>query len=469
MTAPMTAPSYGPVYYPMSQPHATYASGTAVESRKRGFDDLNEFFGNVKRRGIDASEYQDLGARFGGMIQPAVAVPASSFQAGYAAGLRAANGSAVTTDSMGGSTAYQTQSQAIPTLSNQYNPFGELKTKSDLMTIDHFLEQLQHTVYDNPDQIAAAGMQPVSQLHHMAMPSNTRTTYSPPHYQQTSLSSTSTDTTPEMFAGASFGASGFDDNTSTPALTPSSYAAASHSPASSHTHISPMPRPANAATSSALYPSLPSFSSLTDAQGQQSYGNAAPLSSLGSTYEDLDARRRYSGGYLQRVAPGPPRSNLSTVKTNSSTDSSTSASTSATDGTSPVDASASPSSRRSSMDITKTFRAVGLSSPQPSSLSPPIDPKLKLPGVAELTRGAAASTRPEDPEKEAWMKNVRVIEELIKYVRGRLERGEYSDDDGKDASAGAEDRNNDDVDERMRDAESTSEGLYPVLRSVKAS
>ena len=54
--------TYGPVYYPVSHggevsQHATF------DSRKRNYDALNDFFGDLKRNRIDASSYQQVGQR----------------------------------------------------------------------------------------------------------------------------------------------------------------------------------------------------------------------------------------------------------------------------------------------------------------------------------------------------------------------------------------------------------------------
>lgn len=444
----ITAPSYGPVYYNIPQAQ-TFAPAGVVESRKRGFEDLNDFFGNVKRRQVDATEYQDLGSRFSNIVT--AGMPMSSFQAGYHAGLRAANGGGPS-DNLGPAAAYQTP--MVPSMGNQYSmPFGELKSKADLMTIDHFLEQLQQTVYDNPHQAAPA---PVV---HVGMPY--RSNNSPPHFAHDGSSiSSSAGATPEAFSnnGYNSAASVFDDGISTPALTPSSYAAASHSPASSHTNMSPVPRAAHTASAS-LYPSLPSFSTLTDAHGvpQNQSGNGAPFSNLGSAYDDFEARRRYSGGFLQRA---PPRS----LTTDSSATSSGSATISSPDSVS-GSVSGSPASRRSSIELTKPFRNVALSSPKMatnggSGRASPAG--VKLPGVADITRGNLGESEKERQTHESWVRNVRVIEELLRYVRGRLEKGDYLDNEG--GASNQEDRQMKDQQQR-----GSQDSLYPALRPMETA
>src|SRR5271170_6064172 len=59
---PQQPSSYGPVYYPMSHgsdmgQHSTY------DHRKRGYNALNDFFGDAKRRQIDPTSYAQVGQR----------------------------------------------------------------------------------------------------------------------------------------------------------------------------------------------------------------------------------------------------------------------------------------------------------------------------------------------------------------------------------------------------------------------
>lgn len=376
-------------------------------------------------------------------------------------------------DHMGATAAYQGP-QSVGTLpSNHYTAsFPELKSKNDLMTLDQFLEQLQTTVYEHPDNAATVAV-PVSQLQSTGYPTNYRNTYSPSrNVHNSSVSSVGTAT--DVFSNTSYGNGGsiassatFDD--STPALTPSSYAAASQSPASSQVNISPMARPAG--TNASLYPTLPSFSTLTDLGVQQAGGiaGAPPMSGLGSAYDEFDNRRRYSGGFLQRAQP-TRLSPLSQLNSHESTGS---------------DSTTSPSSRRSSIDLSKPFRNVNLSSPKQYNV--------KLPGVASITRvntrdsmGSASSAgsdgqgSADDEKQESWVRNMRVIEELLRYVRGRLDRGEYEDDaEGNGIKSRREKERGRDEDVDMRDqceqADSarvaqTGSGasLYPVLRAVEA-
>ena len=55
-------PSYGPVTYYTNAP-ATQASLGDYESRKRGYEALDSFFGEVRRRQIDPVSYQNVSQR----------------------------------------------------------------------------------------------------------------------------------------------------------------------------------------------------------------------------------------------------------------------------------------------------------------------------------------------------------------------------------------------------------------------
>jgi len=381
-TAGGSAASYGPVYYNQNQLHQAYNAG--LESRKRGFNELNSFFGDAKRSRIQPNQYMDLGSRFGDVATMGLS---NGFGGGFGGGFDGYNNGM-----MDGGVGYQTAHH--PT-SFGGAPFTELKTKNDLLSLESFLDQLSHTVYEQPEHglLSAHPLAPITNL-----PTTYRTSHSPPHVQaqpsyNTSISSASG--TPFSHSMHST----VDDNT--PALTPSSYQA-SQSPASTANHASPLPRSAAAA-----YPSLPSFSNLdhhTNTPGAFT-GNTAPVSSLGSAFDDGQDRRRYSGGYLQRAAANPEDSKSSISPT-----------------------SPSESSRRSSTatELVKVFqRNVGISSSSPKQ----DQSNVKLPGVADITRTSSqaseTSDKGEDETKEVWVRNIKFIEGLQQYIKGRLERGEY--------------------------------------------
>lgn len=424
-----SAASYGPVYYNTNM-HQAYNNG--MDSRKRGFDELNSFFGDAKRNRIHPSQYMDLGSRFGNVATMGLS---NGFGGGFGGGFDGYNNGMMD----GGGVAYQTAHH--PT-SFGAAPFTELKTKNDLLSLESFLDQLSHTVYEQPEHglLSAHPLAPITNL-----PTTYRTSHSPPHMQ--AQSSSYHNTSVSSASGTPFSHSmhsTVDD--STPALTPSSYQA-SQSPASTANHASPLPR-----STAAAYPSLPSFSNLdhhTNMPGAFT-GNTAPVSSLGSAFEDTQDRRRYSGGYLQRAAANPEDSKSSITPT-----------------------SPSESSRRSSTatELAKGFqRNLGLS----SSSSPKQDQaNIKLPGVADITRTSSqaseTSDKGEDETKEAWVRNIKTIEALQQYVRGRIERGEFEVDGNSSPRMKHDPMET--VDESLEDAaeKESQTAVYPTLRMETAA
>lgn len=416
--------------YAYGGPQATsYGGAGLTESRKRTHDALNDFFGQAKRRNIDAGQYQDLGAQFSQFLQMFAPVAAAG---GWSGGYNPGYGGGFDN---GGGMAYQTQH--APPMGAYTTPFPELRTKTDLMSIDQFLEQLQNTVYENSDP-ATAGYQPAAGMQTGGFAIPRRSSVSPPRFQSAA--------TPGSYSNNSFAqSSNLDD---TPALTPSSFQT-TQSPQSTNRNLSPNSRPAG----SSLYPTLPSFTSLVDHQSN-AFGAAqtsVPPSGLASQYEDFDGRRRYSGGHLQRARQSPP----------------------AREG----------SDKDASLATTEKDAKVADGGKDANSSSPSAAQSVKLPSVSEITRDAEEGERKEteeakpDPAKEAWLTNVKVIETLRAYLSQRLQKGEYETSDRGSEDGNRTPRANQDVD--MKDDEDSGEGqattpkregasLYPMLRPVEA-
>jgi hypothetical protein len=279
--APQQPSSYAPVYYGVNH-GADMGQHAAYETRKRGLDALNDFFGDAKRRQIDASSYQHISRSL--MSLQGIPIGGGGLQEYMTAGP-----SLVSVDGHGGH-------HSAPMPQHQYAlPLPNLRTKNDLMNIDQFLEQMQNTVYEtqsNSNATAAAGIhQPGLHYTHTGM--NHRSSHSPPYtaLPQTHMNShvSSAHAAAPMMATQSS-----QSNAGTPALTPPSSSVSytsSHSPVSSH-GMSPVSR--NSSTTSASYPILPAVT-----MGYSPHSTAAPT--LGTNF-DTDPRRRYSGGMLQRSA-----------------------------------------------------------------------------------------------------------------------------------------------------------------------
>jgi hypothetical protein len=402
--------SYGNVYYNTGHT-ADIGNQASYESRKRGYEALDEFFADLKRRNFDPASYAAVGQRLmqlQGLQLPDVIIP--SYQPLPA--MVAAGGHG------GGHDGPMTPGPYV------LPPMPNLRTKNDLTSIDQFLEQMQSTVYENDSQIAAAGVgQPGA---HYIPSTPYRGSHSPPSVQLPSSHQTAT--APMMAATSSHSPHG------TPALTPPSSAhsyTSGHSPVSlpSH-HYSPVQQ-----TSGGMYPTLPAT---TGDPMDTSYTTTAPPSTLGSLF-DNDARRRYSGGMLQRAAPSSGAEAID----------------SAMSDTSATPPAKSPTVRKAS---------------KPEIASSLIDPAL---GGNNVTSPVANSDsvhseeRPSaaDKAEELWVENIRVIEALRQYVRERLEKKEYVGEDGLAVEA-EEDRDGMEGVEHEKPKEAKSEApLYPVLRA----
>lgn len=279
---PANPHSYGNVYYALSQGH----DGGQGYDRKRGYDALNEFFGDLKRRQFDPNSYAAVGQRLLGLqaLQlPILNGHVPEYQQMPAAVAVAGGGGGY---SPGGSHA---PAYHLPPMSN-------VRTKSDLINIDQFLEQMQNTIYESDENVAAAGVaQPGAHyvqpgMHYRA--TNSPPTQLPPHHV------TAAPAAPMMPTSA------HSPSTGTPALTPPSSAqsyTSNRSPISmplNHHRVSP-PHESGAG----MYPRLPS-TTMSDnmTAGYPTASGAAPPSTLSGAF-DHDDRRRYTGGTLQRARP----------------------------------------------------------------------------------------------------------------------------------------------------------------------
>lgn len=235
------------------------AAPYGADGRKRGMDDLNEFFGSVKRRQVDPTSYTQIGrslmpihATLG--LQAAGGGLAAEYmpQAPHSLGVGAASHGPLT------------QHYYLP-------PMPNLRTKEDLQQIDTILEQMQATVYESTGS-PGAHYAPVDMRQSPTYA--TRPAVDP--YAVTAAQVVSPLTAPTHSTGG------------TPAVTPPSstmsYTSA-HSPTASTSSMSPSSR-----QPSVSYPSLPNRPGLP-------YPSA---SGLGSTFTHNE--RRLSGGMLQSAS-----------------------------------------------------------------------------------------------------------------------------------------------------------------------
>lgn len=382
--------AYGPVYYAVNQ---SQQLNNDYEIRKRAaYDALNEFFGDAKRRAIDPTTYYDVGQRLMGL--QGVQLPVLGGGGGYPGGGMSEYGH-------GGSMVAQA---THPPMHHPYSlPLPNLRTKSDLLNIDQFLEQLQSTVYENPNHAAAAGVQQPG-AHYVHTGAGYRSSHSPP-----GLSSSHSQSSHATAIGST--------SAETPALTPASSVmsyGSQHSPGAAHaaSNVSPTAR----TSVGSMYPTLPSVSAMSDMSA------AAPSSGLAPAF-DADGRRRFSGNLLQKAAPD--RRDADHMDTSS-------------DGSSPKE-------RRDSEQDSLHHNVNQL-----AIHSPKVDPALRSPSV-----GSDAATETGDLSQQSWVENIRVIERLRAYLKERLEASDYSDDEDNE------------VKQERHMSDDDAHNLYPVLRAVQ--
>jgi hypothetical protein len=412
-------PSGGPVYYNVG-PGNDMGHQATYDQRKRGYEALNDFFGDVKRRQIDPSTYSQVGPRLmalhdavqGGTLLDYMPAPPMIGVGG--------NGHA----------------PGAPLHQPHYAlPIPNLRTKSDLLNIDTFLDQMQSTVYDNPTTAAAAGVhQPGNHYTHQGL--NFRQSHSPPHTTtQNNLGSVGRQVSaPTVTAPLMTATSSHSPQTGTPALTPPSSTlsyTSGHSP-TSVPGLSPSSRHSSAA--SATYPTLPAVT-----VGFSTHSNGAPVPTLGPNF-DHDPRPRFSGGMLQRSAGTRMADNMDIVSTHEPY---------------PKD------DGRHSIPSPGTVRADPTASV--------IDPALS--GVASPAQQSEAGESASDRAEEIWVANIRIMEAMRKLVKDCIDQELWEDDEDVHMADG--DAKEEQVHMRMTEGHSNShsdgDSLYPVLKTDTGS
>ena len=292
-------------------------------------------------------------------------------------------------------------------------PLPNLRTKSQLTSLDAIFKQMQTTLYENPQHLAAAGIcQPGT--HYVQLDGHTG--------ESASLGQGHMQPTPP--GGMMRGTASFDSRSShsggSPALTPPSSSGYSNSPEQSppSTHTTQAPT-----SNGGVYPTLPGATS-----GSMSSGlYAASSSALGSQFDDQ--RRRYSGGRLQKAQP------LRTVRNEDEMDTSS-------DGAITPKARSPYSPPKASKPPSKPARQ------RVQVPSSNIDPALTgsaSPGSGELDERSVENN-------EEWVQLMRVVENMRNWIKSRLDKGDYEPEQGEGTAL-------------KREQEDTP-SLYPVLPST---
>ena len=271
-------------------------------------------------------------------------------------------------------------------------PIPNLRTKDDLIEADQVFQAMQTTIYENPNNIAAAGVgQPDA---HFVQAMGRRPSHSPPGLQLA----------PNHYANP-IATSQQSNHSGTPDLSPPSSAhshTSGNSPLSVHSHaMSPT-------TPGAMYPTLPGATSDIAANGYGSSSNMAPTSTLGSQF-DNQPRRRYSGGRLQKAQPIERTVKREDMDTNEDFPAT------------PQNAAVSSSSSEAGSALKpQSRRMVNFSS---SNLDPALGGTAS-PSSGEMDEGAIKAN-------EMWVGNARTVEALRTWIKQRLENHEYVGHEGE--------------------------------------
>lgn len=369
------------MYYTLNQgPDANHGS---YESKKRGYDALNEFFGDLKRRQFDTNSYAALGQRLMGI--QGLQLPMLNGGAEYH--------TMPTPVAVGGGGGGGYSAGPQPASAYQLPPMSNARTKDDLLALDHVLEQMQNTIYESDENLQASGVgQPGAHFLHGAM--SYRSANSPP----TQLPRSHVTAPPTAAPALANVTAAQSPSIGTPALTPPSSAqsfTSGRSPVSvpaAH-HASPI----QSEGSSGMYPRLPA-ATVSDgmAAGYATATSTAPPSTLGGIF-DHDDRRRYTGGTLQRARPLERRQSDE------------------------MDISQSVDGERTPIAKEQASKSALFS----SSL---IDPALHsaMSNDSENTqRTAQAATEVTEKADTKWVEKARRIEFLRSWLCHRLERGDF--------------------------------------------
>ena len=391
---PPPAYTYGNVSY--NSHGGDVASQSTMESVKHGLDIIRNLFPDHQRGNFDPRSYQQVASRMAAL---------QNYQLPFLAQPLMAQAQPLTAGG-GEEDPFGPGQHALP-------PMDNLRTKNDLVNLDQLFSTMQSTIYDNPSEIAAAGVG-LPGVTYIPAGTGHRNSISPPSIQLTSSHNTSVATPRSHQSG-------------TPTLTPPSSAASNTSgnspPSMQLSGMSP-------STPGAMYPTLPGTST---SQGFVS-SNMAPTSTIASQF-DLDQHRRYSGSRLQKAAPA----SMKREKPNDSMDTSS-------DGAVTPKTAIAPSSSSDSSIMHKQSTKSNPTDFSNSNLDPALG-GMTSPAAGEMSEEAIRAN-------ELWISNIRLIEALRTWVSRRIEQHDY-------------DSNSVEMDHHFNNGgvKDEKDNLYPVLNS----
>ncbi len=383
---PSSSYSYGNVSY--VNHGGDTGNHPSLESHKQGLQSIRDLVMDARSGAFDVRSYAQVGPRLSAIQNTGLPFLGGSSMGDY--------------ESSGGSP----EGGVYAPTAHYALPIPNFRTKDDLIEADQVFQAMQTTIYDNPNNIAVAGVsQPEA---HYVLAAGRRPSQSPPGLQLPSAHYSNVANTSQQ-----------SNHSSTPGLSP---------PSSAHSHTSSNSPPSvhgqnmSPTTPTAMYPTLPGATSDATANGYGSSSNMAPTSTLGSQF-DNQPRRRYSGNRLGKAQPlnrAPKREEMDTSEDYPAVQKNVAVSSS--------------SSEAGSVVKPQTRRMVDFSS---SNLDPALGGTAS-PSSGEMDEGAIKAN-------EMWLGHARTIEALRKWIKQRLENHEYE-------SEGEE-----------REGKEGTPSLYPVL------
>lgn len=362
---------YGQVYYPMNQGEGI---GNHASFDLDGVNALNNLFQDVQQNNLDVRSITDVGSRLAAIQNSRLPFVVGGDPPGYQP--------ASPMHHDGGPQVGMCGSNILPPLPN-------LRTKAQLNMFDNVFQKMQHTLYEHPAHLAAAGLaHPGSDY----MPIDSQSDQShpmPPSQMPAATTGNTTAPVAAMEARAS-------QSEGTPALTPPSSSNYSNSPEHSPSSMHGL-QAHGAGERSGMYPNLLGGTP-TSISGNFFTGSS---STLGPQFDDQ--RRRYSGGRLHKAQP--LNRNEDEMDTTS-------------------DGAATPKARSS-----KSPARSPTHSPRPQEFpASNIDPALtgaSSPATGEVTMRSAENS-------EEWVQLMRTVEHLRGWIKHRLQTGDFETQDEQD-------------------------------------
>ncbi|KAL8952092.1 MAG: hypothetical protein Q9222_001960 [Ikaeria aurantiellina] len=379
---------YGQVYYPMNQGEGL---GNHASYDLDGVSALNNLFQDVQQNNLDVRSISDVGTRLTAIQNSRLPFIVGGDPQAYP--------SVSSMQHDGGPQVSMYGATILPPLPN-------LRTKAQLNHFDSVFEKMQHTLYEHPAHLSAAG---VGQTGVDYAQSDNRAGLShplPPSQMPSATTANMTAPTATMDSRSS-------QSEGTPALTPPSSSAYSNSPDHSPSSMHAM-QVDSSTTRNAMYPNLPGGTPTS--VSNSFFGSSS--STLGSQFEDQS--RRYSGGRLHKAQPlRRNEDEMDTTEDGAAT---------------PKAGSPKESPRDPSKALAQALRG------ETSNIDPALT-GASSPGSGEVTVQSAENS-------EEWVQLMRTVENLRTWIKARLQHGDFHGE-GDESS--------------VKHEQEQTPGLYPAL------